>query len=414
MALFGPDAEGGLLDAIRCDEPEYLVWKWRPAGADGPTHKENALRWGSSLRVKESEAAVLVYPQADGSTYDVVPGPQDRILRTLNLPVLTELLGLAYGGDSPFPAEVYFFNLAANNQLRFGLPEFDLFDPRFPDLALPCVVRGTLTFNLTDIRQFIRLNRLITFELEDLRLQIRSAFARQAKAVLINAALDASWPVLQIESRLDELSELLQARLAPVLAEDFGVNLKRVDVAAIELDKTHPHYQQLRHTTADQQTRLAAAHTDVGILNLSENARIQLRETAMQMEARNFPLHQFDEQARILHAAAANPGGAGGAGPAGLLTGLAMGQQLGGLLHSFTQGPPPAPTPLYYLALHGQRLGGSYTLAQLGQLAATGQLSAAHHVWREGMAAWELAGQNAEVAAVFAPGPPPPPAPPRP
>ena len=411
MALFGSGAEGGLLDVIRCDEPEYLVWKWRPAGAAGPTHKENALRWGSSLRVKESEAAVLVYPQADGSAYDVVPGPQDRALRTLNLPVLTELLGLAYGDDSPFAAEVYFFNLAANNQLRFGLPEFDVFDPRFPDLALPCVVRGTLTFNLTDIRQFIRLNRLVTFELEDLRLQLRSAFARQAKTVIINAALDAAWPVLQIESRLDELSELLRARLAPVLAADFGVNLKRVDVAAIELDKTHPHYQQLRHTTADQQTRLAAAQTDVGILSLTENARIQLRETAMQMEARNFPLHQFDEQARILHAAAANPGGAGGAGPAGLLTGLAVGQQLSGLAHSFAQGPPPAPAPLYYLALRGQRLGGSYTLAQLEQLAATGQLSPAHHVWREGMAAWELAGQQAEVAAVLAAGPPAPPQP---
>ncbi|RTQ50287.1 DUF4339 domain-containing protein [Hymenobacter gummosus] len=406
MALFGPSPEGGLLDAIRCDKPEYLVWKWRPAGAHGPSHKENALRWGSSLRVKESEAAVLVYPQADGSAYDVVPGPQDRLLRTLNLPVLTELLGLAYGGDSPFPAEVYFFNLAANNQIRFGLPEFDVFDARFPDLALPCVVRGTLTFNLTDIRQFIRLNRLVTFDLEDLRLQIRSAFARQAKTLIINAALAADWSVLQIESRLDELSALLQARLAPVLAEDFGVNLKRVDVAAIELDKAHPHYQQLRHTTADQQTRLAAAQTDLSILNQAENARIQRRETEMQMEARNFPLHQFDQQARILHAAAANPGGAGGAALAGLLPGLVMGQQLGSMLNSFVPAPPAPPVQLYHLALHGQQLG-TYTLAQLGQLAAAGQLSPAHHVWREGLAGWELAGQNAEVAAVFAAGPPP-------
>ena len=37
MGLFGfGKKEGGLMDVIRCDEQEYLVWKWRPAGADRP------------------------------------------------------------------------------------------------------------------------------------------------------------------------------------------------------------------------------------------------------------------------------------------------------------------------------------------------------------------------------------------
>ena len=31
MGLFGNKSEGGLMDAIRCDEQEYLVWKWRPS-----------------------------------------------------------------------------------------------------------------------------------------------------------------------------------------------------------------------------------------------------------------------------------------------------------------------------------------------------------------------------------------------
>jgi hypothetical protein len=48
MALFGKK-EGGLMDVIRCDEPSYLIWKWRPAGADAnTTNKENAIRWGQA------------------------------------------------------------------------------------------------------------------------------------------------------------------------------------------------------------------------------------------------------------------------------------------------------------------------------------------------------------------------------
>ena len=34
MGLFNKKKEGGILDVIRCDQEEYLVWKWRPVGAD--------------------------------------------------------------------------------------------------------------------------------------------------------------------------------------------------------------------------------------------------------------------------------------------------------------------------------------------------------------------------------------------
>ena len=45
------------MNVIRCDEPEYLVWKWRPAGQDAnSTSRENSIRWGSSLRVNESNS----------------------------------------------------------------------------------------------------------------------------------------------------------------------------------------------------------------------------------------------------------------------------------------------------------------------------------------------------------------------
>ena len=51
MALFKNNPKGGILDVIRCDETGYLIWKWHPVGsAEGETAKENAIRWGSSLR----------------------------------------------------------------------------------------------------------------------------------------------------------------------------------------------------------------------------------------------------------------------------------------------------------------------------------------------------------------------------
>ena len=63
------------MDVIRCDEQEYLVWKWRPSGSDNSTKKENSIRFGSSLRVKDGELAVFVYQQKDGSMQDFIVGP---------------------------------------------------------------------------------------------------------------------------------------------------------------------------------------------------------------------------------------------------------------------------------------------------------------------------------------------------
>lgn len=52
MGLFGKGKGGGLMNVIRCDETEYLVWKWRPLGQEvNSTSRENAIRYGSSLRV---------------------------------------------------------------------------------------------------------------------------------------------------------------------------------------------------------------------------------------------------------------------------------------------------------------------------------------------------------------------------
>lgn len=77
MGLF-KSKEGGFMDVIRCDEPEYLVWKWRPSGEANTTKKENAIRYGSSLRVKDGEVAVFVYNQENGTQQDFIEGPFDK------------------------------------------------------------------------------------------------------------------------------------------------------------------------------------------------------------------------------------------------------------------------------------------------------------------------------------------------
>ena len=224
MGLFGNKSEGGLMDVIRCDEQEYLVHKWTPTGGANSTKKENSIRYGSSLRVKDGELAVFVYQQKDGSLHDYITGPYDQTIKSANFPILTNIVGLAFGGSSPFQAEIYFINLSGNVQIKFGIPYFDIYDPRFMDLGVPCTVRGTITFNVVDYKNFIKLNRLINFELDDFKNQIKDFFIRKTKSVVLNIPQDNNIPVIQIERKIDEISEIIQSRIKEIMQDDFGVN----------------------------------------------------------------------------------------------------------------------------------------------------------------------------------------------
>ena len=411
MALFGKKSEGGLMDVIRCDEQEYLVWKWSPSGLANTTKKENAIRFGSSLRVKEGEVAVFVYQQKDGSMQDFIVGPIDETIKTANFPILTSIVGSAFGGNSPFQAEIYFMNLSGNVQIKFGIPYFDVFDPRFPDLGIPCVVRGTLTFNLTDYKNFIKLNRLINFELDDFKNQIKDFFIRKAKSVILNIPNDANIPVMQLERKIDEISDFVKSKTSVILEEDFGINLKRLDISTIELDKEHEHYQQLKFSTADQQTK-----------NIDEINRIQRKDLEMGVEGKNFNVHQLNQQTDVLKTATenlgqmsnVNLGGGIGMNPAGMMMGMgiggAMGNQMGGMMNNINQPqtPPPAPVVAFHISLNGQQ-SGPFNLEQLKQLVQNGQFTKSHHVWKEGMSGWELANNVTDVSTIFPISPPPPP-----
>lgn len=451
MGLFGKGKSGGLMNVIRCDEEEYLIWKWRPEGQEvNSTTRENAIRYGSSLRVKDGEVAVFVYKQKDGTMQDFIEGPYDDTIKTENFPILASIVGLAFGGASPFQAEIYFINLAGIVQVKFGIPYFDVFDPRFLDFAVPMSARGTITFNVTDYKAFIKLHRLINFDLETFKAQIKDAVTKYVKGVITNIPSDKGIPVLQIERKILEINDFISQPLKTRLENDFGVNMKGFDLASIEADKESEGYQSLLKVTKEQTTKTTVAQTDVSIQNLrdtqritaenmEESLRIQREEAQraqrLQTESNFMGAHALDQQTKVLQTAADNlgqmgqmnlGGGGGGMNPAGMMTGMmmggAMGQQMAGMMNQMgntmqqaAATPPPMPQLQYFVNVNGQNIG-PCNAQQLQAMVQNGQLTKTTYVWKNGMANWELAGNVAELAALFGSVPPPmqpvPPAPP--
>ena len=438
MRLFSRGNSGGMMNVIRCDEEDYMVWKWRPEGQNvNTTSRENSIRYGSSLRVKDSEVAVFVYKQKNGVLQDFIEGPFDQTIKTANFPVLSSIVGMAFGGDSPFQAEVYFINLQSNNQLRFAVPYFDVFDPRLPDHGVPMAVRGTITFNITDYRNFIKLNRLVNFDHDQFQKQIKDALQKYVKAVVMNVPREMGIPVVQMESQILNINTKVEDYLKPRLEGDFGVNVKAFDIGTLEIDKDSPYYKDLRHLTAGNTGKTMDAQTDTNIqqmkdtqritaANMEESLRIQREEMQraqrLQTETNFMGAHSFDKQMEVLKAGAQSMGGGslgggGGSNPAGMMAGMmmggAMGQQMAGMMSNLGQQmqgamntPPPMPNVQYHISVNGAQ-SGPFTIPQLTQMVQNGQINAQTYVWKQGMANWEKISVVSEFSQFFGSMPPP-------
>lgn len=428
MALFDRNKRSsGFMDEIRCDEPSYLIWKWHPAGVEqGNNNRENSIRWGSSLRVKDGEVAVFVYRQKDGTMQDFIVGPFDQAIKTSNFPVLASIVGLAYEGGTPFQAEIYFINLARIIQVKFGVPFFDVYDPRFADFGVPVAVRGTVSFGIADYREFIKLHRLSSFNLDDFQRQIRDAVNRYVKDAVANAPAAHNIPVIQIESKTAQINDVVEYDLSERLKENFGVVVSGIDIGAIEIDKSSDGYRQLMSVTKDLAGATAKAEAEARIKDIADKQRIEAEHyegtLRIQREEGQYAQHkrtqtanigafQVEKQAEVGVAGAEALGqmGANGAGNvniggggdgtgfnmaammASMAVGGAVGQNIAGAMNNMMGGinqqttpgavPPPIPVVAYHVAINGQAAG-PFELSALTQMVAAGQFTADSLVWK--------------------------------
>lgn len=449
MGLFGKRKNVGFMDEIRCDEPSYLIWKWHPTGTqNGNNYRENAIRWGSSLRVKDGEVAVFVYKHDDGTMQDYIEGPFDQIIETQNFPVLASIVGLAYAGGTPFQAEVYFINLAQIVQVKFGVPFFDVYDPRFDDFGVPVAVRGTISFKITDYRQFIKLHRLSNFNLDDFQKQIRDVVIRYVKDIVANAPAIHNIPLVRIEAKTSEINDAIEYDIGKRLKEDFGVDVSGIDIGTIEIDKSSEGYRQLMSVTKDVTTATIKAETAANVKDIAdrqridaehygESLRIQREESQYaqhkQTQTNNLGAFQVEKQAEVGVAGAEALGkmGANGAGNvnlsgggdgfnmaammASMAVGGAVGQNIAGSMNNMMAGmnqqvqngmtPPPVPGVSYYVAVNGQATG-PYDLNTLRQMMTARQFTSDSLVWKTGMPEWAKAGTVDDMKQLFPDIPP--------
>jgi len=109
-------------------------------------------RIGSQLVVREAQNAVF---SRDGKALDTF-GPGRHTLTTANIPRVVDFIGKAFGGDTPFKAEVYFVSMREFANQKWGTPQPILV--RNPGMGLGVALLqgfGTYGIQVADAQQFV-------------------------------------------------------------------------------------------------------------------------------------------------------------------------------------------------------------------------------------------------------------------
>lgn len=347
-------------------------------------------------------------------------------------------------------------NLSKGSQLNFAIPYFDVFDPRLQDYGVPVSVHGAVVYAIEDMDLFHSVNRNEGYSDETFKNKLRGQLTKFIKSVVSNAPSDAQIPVVQIERKIFEISELIQQRVTPQVEKLFGITIRSLDITGINVDKESRGYRELKALTADlEKERMMAQHNaqisnfnlnndlqqdmlkkqselnldamgrkqelDLGgqeelqrmnLENQRETMRIQREEmqraSRLQTEQTFMGAHQANLNAGVLNNATDNGINAfrqqtmGGMNNMGQMGGAPQmpGQKGMGGAPQMPGMSAAIPQVQYYIGINGQQYG-PCDWNKLQQLVQQGQLTQQSYVWKNGMAQWEFAGNVAELAPLF-------------
>ena len=235
----------GLASVIKYEgDNETLVWK----------HPIEDFNMGSQLIVHESQEAIFF---RDGQALDLF-GAGRYTLETQQLPMMEKLCKLPTDLESTFHSEVYYINMTTQMGIKWGTDsKVRLFDP-MTGMHVELGASGEFNIRVINSRKLLLKVVGTTGGLKQEQLignngkgYFRSMVMTQVKSFLASAIREKGISVLEIDERLEELSEALREKINLRLAE-YGLFMPEFFVVRVVTPDEDPNFKRLKQQFADQ------------------------------------------------------------------------------------------------------------------------------------------------------------------
>lgn len=298
------DINKDYLDVIKCETSnDLLVTK----------SKIENFNTKSQLIVNESQEALFY---KDGHALDLF-GAGRHSLNSDNLPFLKRMFGAIFGGKTPFTCEIFYINKVSVMDLLWGTDApIVLEDPKY-NLIVGVKANGQTGIKVKDSRKFVVkiVGQLRDFTTDMVKRSIKGMMMTSIKEIIASTIVEQNVTILEITTKLSELSVLMQKKLNERL-DDLGLELVHFYIGTIfandsDLDK-------LRQAKEKQLEVKTETELEAYKLQILSEARAKAR-------AVEGYTYQEERKYDVLESAAENNGNAGGMIGAGLGLGVGLG-----------------------------------------------------------------------------------------
>lgn len=391
----GEERSGGI-DVIQNNSQnvEY-VWKF----------PYNNIMMGAQLIVNQSQEVVFV---VGGQLADVF-GPGRHTLSTGNLPLLSRLINIPFGGKTPFVAEVWYIDKRPHRNLPFGTPSPLLVHDPYYGSTIPIKANGEYGMRITDASMFYAevVGTQHLMEERDINKLFKAHIQRKLNHALsdfVNHGVRS----LQLNSHLDGISKYVKQSLSEEV-RNYGLEVVNFDLVEIVLDRTDPQVA----AAFEREKKYVDMETESAAL-----ARKRSREGYT---------YQQERQLDVMETAAGNEGALGGTMGVGMGIGMGvgMGETMGAQMNKIAQNVidfqpqyscssqqpssisceqagivPPPPIVQYYVLINNVQQG-PWEVSHLQEMIQKGIVTSDTYVWKVGMKEWKMAKQCPDIAVML-------------
>ena len=255
----------------------------------------------TQLIVHESQEAIFFM---NGQALDLF-GAGRHTLETQNIPLLGRLLNRVTGGDTPFHCEVYFINKTVQMAVKWGTDS----KVRFldPNLGIPLEIGacGEMNLAVSDSRKLLlklvgTMNGIAWGDsgagfTKSIQNCFRPLISTAVKSHLSNAIKSNNIDILEIDERLEQLSEIMRQSILGGF-EEYGLTIPEFYITNIALPENDQNFRRMKelHTIslqtrmvqADALVKSAQADADAQVIAARRRAVLEEETTATEIARR--------------------------------------------------------------------------------------------------------------------------------
>ncbi|KOR88217.1 SPFH domain-containing protein [Paenibacillus solani] len=207
--------------------PDVFAWRY--------PNKE--LGTWTQLIVHETQEAILF---KGGQALDSFSAGR-HTLSTANIPILSNVINLPFGGKSPFTAEVWFVNKLRSLDVKWGTSSpIQLQDPKY-NIIVSLRAYGQFGVQISDPRKFLAtmVGTLPTFDQGTLIKYYRGVLMSNITEIISSYIVRKKISVVEINAYIAEISKHIMEAIAASF-EEMGISLLNFYVDSINIPENDP------------------------------------------------------------------------------------------------------------------------------------------------------------------------------